>query len=150
MKTADALTYMGSEITLIADAWREEEGTTDQHILEKKSESDKLYALNKAVRRAATICPAETLITDSDTGTDPVFTKFNDCQYIREPAWLTNAADEDVDIDEALCFGVIYNAIYLLDKNQTEYLQKADNVYRDFSKRYKDWLVTQPDGSACP
>ena len=150
MKTADALTNIDKEIAAIVAEWHldsDNDGKT--HLLETKTEADKLYALDKSLKHAASVTAPSSLTEDSATGTDPIWTKLNQCQYIRVPATPVNAVDENLDIDEALAFGVIFYSIGILDSTQDKYLQKGERWFKDFNTRYKQYMMTLPNGSPC-
>ncbi|MEA1916656.1 MAG: hypothetical protein U9N42_03895, partial [Campylobacterota bacterium] len=118
------------------------DGVYIQHALEKKDDSDKLYAINSAILEIAiTVVPLKLLESVGSSATE--YKMVSSTKYVRQP----NEAviDGELDIDESLAYAVIYKAINTLYDGNSDYNYKAKEIITSYADAYRDYILDLED-----
>lgn len=151
MTTAIALTKLDKEIAQVLKDYdnspesKDTVGARIPHLLDTITEPEKLYALERGLHTAAIQCKARDLweLFSAPVGAELI--KVNTLNYVRVPATPTNLGDE-LDIDEALAYGVIFYAVSVLNSGNGDHGSKADTAFKDYTSAYKEYDLAVAQG----
>lgn len=152
MTTAQALTKIGEEITQIlkeydnSPASKDSLGVRIPHVLDTVTDAEKLIAINKGLLAAAMTCRPKDLWRDTGVDIDPKLYDINSTKYVAVPATATNTG-EDLDIDEALAYGVVYYAVLMLYSGNDRYSQKAETLFKNYNSVQKQYDLAVAQGN---
>jgi len=152
MTTAAAMAKIDEEITQIlkeydnSSASKDSTGTRIPHVLDTVSEAEKLVGINKGLLAAAMQCKPKDLWRITGTDVDPKLYDVNSTKYVKVPDTATNTG-EDLDIDEALAYGVIYYAVLMLYSGNDRYSQKAETVFKTYNSVQKQYDLAVAQGN---
>lgn len=111
-----------------------------EHPLREVVKSDKLFALDSALKECAIRTNPLRLIVPS-TSTYTEYKRISKDYYVRVPR--DPIEGEILDIDDGLAYGVLYMSIYFMSVKETEYKQMAEEIYRVYNEAYRDMQLEQ-------
>jgi hypothetical protein len=151
MTTATAIAKLDLEIAQVLKDYdnspesKDTVGSRIAHLLDTITEPEKLYALERGLYTAAIQCKPRGLWELLATPVGLELVKVNTLNYVRVPATPTNTGD-DLDMDEALAYGVIFYAVSVLNSGNGDHGSKADTAFKDYTSAYKEYDLAVAQG----